>query len=111
MRGLVAAAGGIYRIVRAMPRAIAMELIATADHLPAARAAELGLVNHVSEQGKAVERAIELAVKIADNAPIAVQESLAVARQAFDHDDATLFELGLQAQERIKLTDDFAEGP
>ena len=110
-RGLVAAAGGVYRVVRAMPRAIAMELLATADRLPAARAAELGLVNHLAEPGKAVERAIELAARIAANAPVAVQESLQLAREAFDHDDATLFAMGLAAQDRIKLTEDFAEGP
>ena len=30
-RGLIAAAGGVYRLVRALPRAIAMELLATGD--------------------------------------------------------------------------------
>lgn len=110
-RGLVAAAGGVYRIVRALPRALAFELIATGDHLPAGRAAALGLVNHVSAQGEAVAEAIALAGRINGNAPIAVRESLAVARKAYDLDDDALFALGLEAQERIKTTEDFAEGP
>jgi enoyl-CoA hydratase/carnithine racemase len=110
-RGLVAAAGGVYRLVRALPRAIALELIATGEQLAAGRAAELGLVNHVAAKGEALHAAIRLAERIAANAPVAVRESLQVARQAFDHDDRTLFALGLEAQERIKLTEDFKEGP
>lgn len=111
MRGLIAAAGGVYRLVRAVPRAIAMELLATGDRLPATRAAELGLINRVTPAGRAVEGAIELAVKIAGNAPIAVRESLGVARRAFDMADEALFMLGLEAQDRIMETEDFAEGP
>lgn len=110
-RGLVAAAGGVYRIVRALPRAIALELIATGAKLPAPRAAELGLINRLAPKGEALSEAIDLAQSIVANAPIAVRESLQVARLAYDFDDKTLFDMGLSAQERIKLTDDFAEGP
>ena len=110
-RGLIAAAGGAYRIVRALPRAIALELIATGAQLPAHRAAALGLINHLTAQGQALAGAIEVAQRIAANAPIAVQESLQLARRAYDLDDLTLFDMGLAAQERIKLTEDFSEGP
>lgn len=110
-RGLVAAAGGVYRLVRAMPRALALEMIATGDRLAAPRAAELGLVNRVTPTGEGVAGAIALAEEICENAPVAVRESLSVARQAFDHDDDQLFQLCLEAQERIVKTEDFAEGP
>lgn len=110
-RGLIAAAGGVYRLVRAMPRAIALELLATGDRLSPARAAELGLVNHVTEKGQAVAGALELATKICANAPIAVRESLQVARRAYDLDDDALFALGLEGQNRVMATEDFAEGP
>lgn len=110
-RGLVAAAGGVYRLPRAVPRAIAVELIATGDRITARRAAELGLINHVTETSGAVEGALALAERICVNAPIAVRESLKVARAALDHDDDTLFQMGLEAQEVIKLTEDFQEGP
>ncbi len=110
-RGLIAAAGGVYRLVRALPRAIALELLATGDRLPARRAAEFGLINRVAPQGQAVAEAIALATRVCANAPIAVRESLQVARQAFDLDDDALFALGLAAQERVMKTEDFAEGP
>jgi len=111
MRGLVAAAGGVYRLVRAMPRALALELIATGDRLPAARAAELGLINRVVPQGEAVAQAVALAEQICANAPIAVRESIQVARRAYDMDDDALFALSLEAQDRVMTTEDFVEGP
>src|ERR1700744_1288701 len=46
-RGLIAAAGGLYRLPRALPRAVATELVLTAGQIGAARAASLGLINHV----------------------------------------------------------------
>lgn len=110
-RGLTAAAGGMYRLVRAMPKALALELLATGDQLSAARAGELGLVNHVVPQGEAVIQAVRLAERITANAPIAVRESLIVARRAYDLDDDALFTLGLEAQDRVMVTEDFKEGP
>lgn len=110
-RGLIAAAGGAYRLVRVLPRAIAFELIATGDRLSAVRAGELGLVNRVVPQGQAVGEAVALAERICANAPVAVRESLGVARQAYDLDDDALFALGLEAQGRVMKTEDFAEGP
>lgn len=110
-RGLVAAAGGVYRVARALPRSLALELIATGDRLSAARGAELGLVNRVTPPGQAVSTALDLAERICRNAPIAVRESLKIARQAMDYTDAELFQMGLDAQEVVKTTEDFQEGP
>jgi enoyl-CoA hydratase/carnithine racemase len=110
-RGMVAAAGGIYRLARAVPRNIAVEIVATGCQISGERAAKLGLVNQVVAQGEAVSAAVSLAERIAQNAPLAVRESVAIARCAFDHDDDTLFEMGLAAQERVKQSADFKEGP
>lgn len=46
-RGLIAAAGGLYRLPRALPRALAMEMIATGIPIDAASALYHGLVNRV----------------------------------------------------------------
>jgi len=110
-RGLVAAAGGLYRLPRALPRALAIELILTGARLDAERAAALGLVNAVVPAGKAVERAAALATSICANAPLAVRESLAIARQAAELDEPALRALSAAAQERLSRTEDFAEGP
>jgi enoyl-CoA hydratase/carnithine racemase len=110
-RGLVAAAGGVYRLARALPRALALELIATGARIDATRAMELGLVNRVTESGAAVAAAQALAEAICANAPLAVRESLAIARQAVDLEDRALMALSIEAQRRLSQTEDFAEGP
>lgn len=83
-RGLVAAAGGLFRLPRRIPRHIAMELALTGDPVPAARAAELGLVSRVTPPGGALDGALELAGRIAANGPLAVLASKEVIRRAED---------------------------
>lgn len=109
-RGLMASAGGIYRLPRSIPRALALELIATGAPLRASAAHALGLVNRIVPPGKALEAGLELARAISANAPLAVRESLAVARAAFDGSDRSLYEMGDEAQNRLKQTLDFVEG-
>lgn len=110
-RGLIAAAGGVYRLPRRLPRALAFELIATGARIDAQQAATHGLVNRVVARGEAIAEAIALATAIAANAPLAVRESLVIARQAYDLDDATLYRLSVEGQARIMMTEDFQEGP
>jgi enoyl-CoA hydratase/carnithine racemase len=110
-RGLVAAAGGVYRLPRAIPRAIAIEMIVTGARMSAERAMEWGLVNCLVPAGTVVERALELAGSICENAPLAVRESLAIAKLAVDLDDSGLQGLSNDAQRRLSTTEDFAEGP
>jgi enoyl-CoA hydratase/carnithine racemase len=110
-RGLLAAAGGAYRLARSVPRAVASELIATAARFDAQRALGLGLINRMTEPGGAVTAALSLAEEICANAPLAVRESLAIVRRAFDTDDATLMKMSVAAQHRLSSTKDFAEGP
>jgi crotonobetainyl-CoA hydratase len=81
-RGLVAAAGGMFRIVDQLPRKIAMQLLVTGDPISAEEAARWGMVNQVVPDGPgnpAVEAALALADRITVNAPLAVQASKRVA--------------------------------
>lgn len=79
-RGLVAAAGGVIRLPQRIPVAWAMEFALTGAMLPAARAAELGLVNRVVGEGEALNAARELAAEVAKNAPLAVRASKQIIR-------------------------------
>jgi enoyl-CoA hydratase/carnithine racemase len=110
-RSLVAAAGGVFRLPRYLPRAIAFEMIATGEPIPAARAAALGLVNAAVPAERVMEAALALAARITVNAPIAVRESLAIARRALELDDNALWELSGTASRAIRETEDFQEGP
>lgn len=89
---------------------LALEMIATGQSINAEAAYSSGLLNRLVDVGDALSEAITLARKICANAPLAVRESLALARKAFDGSDAFLYDLGNEAQNRLKGTADFAEG-
>jgi enoyl-CoA hydratase len=110
-RGLIAAAGGLYRLPRALPRNLALELVMTAEPIDAVRAERHGLVNRLAPPQQVVADAIELAERITRNAPIAVCESLRVARQAHELVEAALRALTKEARDRVAATDDYREGP
>ncbi len=79
--GLIAGGGGVIRLPRAIPRRIAFEMIATAKPISAADAGHYGLVNAVVPAGQVTGTALGLARRICANAPLAVRESLALARR------------------------------
>ncbi len=91
-RGLVAGAGGLLRLPRRIPAAIAMELALTGDPLPAADAHRLGLVNALAEPGQALEGARQLAARIAVNGPLAVAATKQVLTQQQDWDTAEFWD-------------------
>jgi len=110
-RGLVAGAGGLYRLPRALPKAIALELIMTGAHFDARRALQYGLINRLVPRAQLMNEALKLAAAICENAPIAVRESLRIARHALDHTDAELRELSADASRAVAATEDYKEGP
>jgi enoyl-CoA hydratase len=110
-RALVAAAGALFRLPRALPEKVAMEAILTGDPITAERAYELGMVNQLVEPGQAVEAALAVAERIAANAPLAVQASRGVALHAATADDDTLWRESLEAFAAMAATEDFQEGP
>jgi crotonobetainyl-CoA hydratase len=73
--GLFAAAGGVVRLQRQVPLKIALQLALTGDPIDAATAAKWGLVNEVVAAEDVLPRALELARRIATNAPLSVQYS------------------------------------
>ncbi|WP_433229334.1 crotonase/enoyl-CoA hydratase family protein [Actinomadura formosensis] len=83
-RGLVAGAGGLLRLPRRIPFHIAMEIALTGDKYPAERMAEVGLVNRLAEPGGALAAARELALKVAENAPLALAATKRVIVESAD---------------------------
>ena len=83
-RGLIAAAGGIFRIVEQLPRKIGMRLLVTGEPITAEEAARWGLINEVVPDGTVLDAALALADRITVNAPLAVQASKRVAVGADD---------------------------
>ncbi len=91
-RGLVAAAGGLFRLPQRIPYHLAMELALTGDPLGARRAAEIGIVNRVTESGHALGGARELAAAIVRNAPLALAASKGVIQRAGEWTEAEAWE-------------------
>jgi enoyl-CoA hydratase len=87
-RGLMAAAGGLLRLPKRVPLAIALELAMTGDPIDASRALALGLVNRVVPATSVVDEAIKLAERIGENSPIAVRLSRQLVREATEMTEA-----------------------
>jgi crotonobetainyl-CoA hydratase len=113
-RGLIAAAGGVFRIVDHLPRKVAMELLFTGEPISALNALRWGLINSVVPDGTVLEAALQFAQRITVNAPLAVSAS---KRVAYGVDDGvitgdvpgwsrTMTEIGT-----LLRSDDAKEGP
>jgi enoyl-CoA hydratase len=110
-RSLVAAAGGLFRLPRALPRAIAMELAITGDPISAERAAHLGLANELVAAGEALTAAKTMAERITANAPLAVRLSRKLVLASQSAHDEELWKLTAQSMASVVATEDFQEGP
>jgi enoyl-CoA hydratase len=109
-RGIVAAAGGMFRLQRAIPVARAMELMLTGDRIGADEAHRLGLVAGVLPAGDLMAHAVSVASRIAANAPIAIRETLALARAVLGAHDDQWWEMSHRAEARVHATTDALEG-
>jgi enoyl-CoA hydratase len=108
-RNLIAAAGGLFRLPRAIGRAAAMEAILTGEPIDATRAYELGLVNRLVEPGTAFDEALRLARQIAECAPLAVRASRRIVLAA-NEDDETLKKLSQELLDDVLESEDAHEG-
>jgi enoyl-CoA hydratase/carnithine racemase len=110
-RGLVAAGGGMFRLPLVLPRAVALEMIVSGEPISARRAYELGMVNYLVAQDQVYETALNLARRIAGAAPLAVRESLQLARCSTDCSLEELWALNEGAAHRVITSEDARIGP
>ncbi len=109
-RNLIAGAGGLFRLPRAIGRAAAMEAILTGDPFTAQRAYELGMVNKLAEPGKVLDAAIELANRVCMAAPLAVWASRKIVLAAATESDKTLIDMTNKAFGAVLSSEDTKEG-
>lgn len=109
-RNLIAAAGGLFRLPRAIGKAPAMEVILTGEPLSVQRAYELGLVNKVVEPGAVLDEALVMASKIAQAAPLAVQASRRVVLASADLEEAELAKMSNREIAQVMASEDTKEG-
>jgi crotonobetainyl-CoA hydratase len=113
-RGIIAGAGGLVRLAEQIPPRLAMEIAITGDPISAARAAELGLVNAVTEPGRLMDEAVALAGRITANAPLAVQSSKRVLQRIVGTarpEEALAWALTSVEAAAVRASQDAREGP
>lgn len=112
-RGIIAAGGGMLRLTKRMPLAIALEYLMTGDRITPEVAREWGLVNRVVPHDQVLSAALELAGRIVVNAPLAVEATkrLAYETHAQSDWDADTWALSDAAARAILKTADAKEGP
>jgi len=93
-RGVFPAGGATTRLTREAGWGNAMFHMLTGEEWNANEPYRLGLVQAVTPPGKQLDRAIEIANKVAAAAPLGVRATLASAHQAISSEDAALQALG-----------------
>lgn len=83
-RGLIAGAGGAFRLIRQLPAKIALEAVYTGEPISAGEALRWGLANRMVPDDEVLEAALALADRIVVNAPLSVQVSKRIAYGADD---------------------------
>jgi enoyl-CoA hydratase len=109
--GLFAGGGALIRLPSRVGVMRAMEMALTADPITAQEAHAIGLVSRLTEPGKAPDAAIELAERIARNAPLSVAASKDIIRgtQGMTEAEAWKYQEPLFAS--VFTSEDAKEGP
>ena len=110
-RGLFPMAGSAVRLRRQIGYAVAAEMLLAGEDLPAPRALELGLINHVVPDGQALNKAQEIAERIAANGPLAVRAILATLRETETLSEEEAFAIEQQHGMKVMGSEDAREGP
>jgi enoyl-CoA hydratase len=109
-RGLIAGGGGLIRLPKRIPLAVAYEMALTAEPIDAQRAYELGLVNRVVPGDRVLDEAVALAERIAKNAPLAVRVSKDVMKKSRELSEEESWELNTDSFGLIGRSADALEG-
>jgi enoyl-CoA hydratase len=109
-RGIVALGGATVRLPQRVGWGNAMRYLLTGDQFAAPEALRLGLIQEVVPPGRQLERALEIAGRIANQAPLAVQATLAEAKAAIDMPARDAAARLREAAPALMTTADAAEG-
>ena len=109
--GLFAAGGAMLRLPRRVPYSVAMEMALTADPITAEEAHGYGLVSRVADKGTTVEVALELAARIARNAPLSVAISKQMIQTQAGVTEEEFWDLQAPHLTTIFASNDAKEGP
>jgi enoyl-CoA hydratase len=109
-RGLIAAGGGIRRLPQRVSAGRAAEMLLTGDVVTADEGLPMGLVDRVVEDGEARPVAIELATRIARNAPLAIATTKHLLGQGRDWSEEDYWDRQEQLAVAVRASQDAREG-
>jgi len=110
LRGLVSDVAGLGRLASLVGRERAAEMLFTGEVIDAPTALRVGLVSRVVAHDDLLPTAMEIAVRIASNPPLAVQRLKAGLREALDPDWRALGEWVSASLAELFTTEDHREG-
>lgn len=110
-RGLIASGGSLVRLPRQVSWAHAAELLMLAEPVDAARALSMGLVNRVVPQAQVRATALDLARRMAQGAPVALEKTKEVMVRSSGLPLDQAFAIETQCTRENAATDDAREGP
>ncbi|RUR30384.1 2,3-dehydroadipyl-CoA hydratase [Vreelandella andesensis] len=87
--GIMPGAGGTQRLLRAVGKSLATQMVLTGEPISAHRALKAGLISEITQPELTLERAIDIATRIASKAPLAVRLARESLHKAMDTDLAT----------------------
>lgn len=109
-RGLVAGSGGLVRLPRRIPPAIALEYALTGERMSAPIANLWGLVNRISPAGQALTEALALAGQITANAPLSTLMTKRIIRESASWTEEEIWARQRPLSESILASEDAQEG-
>jgi enoyl-CoA hydratase len=109
-RGLYPLGGATFRLVREAGWGNAMRYLLTGDEFGAAEALRLGLVQEVVEPGRQLDRAVEIAERIAAQAPMAVTATLRSAWTSVEEGESVAIQRLRDDLPQVLISQDFKEG-
>jgi len=98
-------------LMHMLPQRIVMELLLTGEPMSATRLHQLGYVNHVVPAEQLLPRSLELAERIAANAPLTVRACRALVYAATEVGRTEALRAGDRLFEPVYLSEDAQEGP
>ena len=103
-------AGGTQRLLRAVGKSLATQMVLTGEPISARRALEAGLISEITQPELTLERAMAIATRIASKAPLAVRLARESLHKAMDTDLATGLRFERHAFTLLAGTADREEG-
>jgi len=110
-RGIVPAGGSLVRLQRQIPFAKAMEILLTGEPMPAEEAHRIGLVNEIVPREKLMERAREMAGRVAENGPVAIRKIKEALIRTNGISLQEAFRIESECAAAVMKTEDAREGP